>query len=179
MVETGDYVKLTHCRFPWSLSQDWNKEQEQGYKESVLADQCVHRHGSIILCSLSRQFIQLLLLSSSYVPWWWCYMLLCDNFIVNPSPCEPYRYKIYIEGSAWSVSQKNILACDSVTLLVKPQYYEFFSRGLMPLQHYWPIRADDKCRSIKHAVEWGNDNEKQVIHSSTWQLNSTQYLMEA
>nr|XP_027103795.1 protein O-glucosyltransferase 1-like [Coffea arabica] len=94
--------------------QDWNKEQEQGYKESVLADQCVH------------------------------------------------RYKIYIEGSAWSVSQKNILACDSVTLLVKPQYHEFFSRGLMPLQHYWPIRADDKCRSIKYAVEWGNNNEKQA-----------------
>ncbi|CAH9109684.1 unnamed protein product [Cuscuta europaea] len=69
-----------------------------------------------------------------------------------------HRYKIYIEGSAWSVSEKYILACDSVTLLVKPHYYDFYTRGLMPLKHYWPIRDDDKCRSIKHAVEWGNSH---------------------
>lgn len=68
------------------------------------------------------------------------------------------RYKIYIEGSAWSVSEKYILACDSVALLVKPLYYDFFSRSLMPIQHYWPVRQDDKCRSIKFAVEWGNNH---------------------
>ncbi|KAK9665516.1 hypothetical protein RND81_14G117100 [Saponaria officinalis] len=69
------------------------------------------------------------------------------------------KYKIYIEGSAWSVSEKYILACDSVTLLVKPKYYDFFSRGLMPIQHYWPIKENDKCRSIKYAVEWGNSHK--------------------
>nr|XP_027110318.1 O-glucosyltransferase rumi homolog isoform X1 [Coffea arabica]XP_027110319.1 O-glucosyltransferase rumi homolog isoform X1 [Coffea arabica] len=90
-------------------AQDWGREQQQGYKKSDLASQCIH------------------------------------------------RYKIYIEGSAWSVSEKYILACDSVTLLVTPQYYDFFTRGLMPLQHYWPIREDNKCRAIKHAVDWGNN----------------------
>ncbi|KAJ0041909.1 hypothetical protein Pint_17447 [Pistacia integerrima] len=72
------------------------------------------------------------------------------------------RYKIYIEGSAWSVSEKYILACDSVTLIVKPQYFDFFTRGLVPMRHYWPIKDDDKCRSIKFAVDWGNSHQREV-----------------
>ncbi|XP_024316779.1 uncharacterized protein LOC104583783 isoform X1 [Brachypodium distachyon] len=55
------------------------------------------------------------------------------------------RYKIYIEGSAWSISDKYILACDSMTLVI---YYDFFSRVLMPTKHYWPVRDDSKCSSI-------------------------------
>ncbi|XP_061999216.1 uncharacterized protein LOC133716529 [Rosa rugosa] len=73
-----------------------------------------------------------------------------------------HRYKIYIEGSAWSVSDKYILACDSVTLIVKPRYYDFFTRGLMPVHHYWPIKDDDKCRSIKYAVDWGNSHKQKA-----------------
>ncbi|WOL06066.1 O-glucosyltransferase [Canna indica] len=73
-----------------------------------------------------------------------------------------HRYKIYIEGSAWSVSEKYILACDSLTLMVTPKYYDFFTRGLMPVQHYWPIREDDKCRSIKFAVDWGNSHKEKT-----------------
>ncbi|CAI9092224.1 OLC1v1027413C2 [Oldenlandia corymbosa var. corymbosa] len=73
-----------------------------------------------------------------------------------------HRYKIYIEGIGWSVSEKYILACDSVTLLVKPRYYDFFSRGLIPLQHYWPIRVKDKCKAIKHAVDWGNSHPEEA-----------------
>ncbi|WVZ86540.1 hypothetical protein U9M48_033300, partial [Paspalum notatum var. saurae] len=71
-----------------------------------------------------------------------------------------HRYKIYIEGSAWSISEKYILACDSMTLLVTPKYYDFFSRSLMPIQHYWPVRDDDKCGSINHAVSWGNSHKQ-------------------
>ncbi|KAM0047335.1 putative protein xylosyltransferase [Helianthus debilis subsp. tardiflorus] len=95
-------------------AQDWLKESQQGYKQSDLASQCVH------------------------------------------------RYKIYIEGSAWSVSDKYILACDSVTFVVKPRYYDFFTRGLMPVHHYWPIKEDDKCRSIKFAVDWGNSHKQKA-----------------
>ncbi|EEF51389.1 protein O-glucosyltransferase 2 [Ricinus communis] len=73
-----------------------------------------------------------------------------------------HRYKIYIEGSAWSVSEKYILACDSVTLIVKPHYYDFFTRGLMPNHHYWPIKEDDKCKSIKFAVDWGNSHKQKA-----------------
>jgi hypothetical protein len=72
------------------------------------------------------------------------------------------RYKIYIEGYGWSVSEKYILACDSPTLLVKPRYYDFFTRSLQPLQHYWPIKENDKCKSIKHAVDWGNTHQQKV-----------------
>ena len=72
------------------------------------------------------------------------------------------RYKIYIEGTAWSVSEKYILACDSVALIVRPLYYDFFSRSLMPTVHYWPIKENDKCRSIKFAVEWGNSHMLKV-----------------
>ncbi|KAG0526782.1 hypothetical protein BDA96_06G175900 [Sorghum bicolor] len=68
-----------------------------------------------------------------------------------------HRYKIYIEGRGWSVSEKYILACDSVALMVRPRFHDFFSRGLSPLRHYWPVRGDrGMCRSIKYAVDWGN-----------------------
>ncbi|XP_068306414.1 uncharacterized protein [Pyrus communis] len=73
-----------------------------------------------------------------------------------------HRYKIYIEGYAWSVSEKYILACDSVTLLIKPKYYDFFTRGLQPVHHYWPIRHENKCRSIKFAVDWGNNHKQKA-----------------
>lgn len=72
------------------------------------------------------------------------------------------RYKIYVEGLAWSVSQKYILACDSMALLVNPHYYDFFTRSLLPTVHYWPINENDKCKSIKFAVDWGNKNAKKV-----------------
>ncbi|KAJ8749042.1 hypothetical protein K2173_013486 [Erythroxylum novogranatense] len=67
-----------------------------------------------------------------------------------------HRYKIYIEGWAWSVSEKYILACDSMTLIVKPSFYDFFSRSLEPMKHYWPLKTEKLCRSIEFAVEWGN-----------------------
>lgn len=73
-----------------------------------------------------------------------------------------HRYKIYIEGWAWSVSEKYIMACDSMTLYVRPKYYDFFIRGMMPLQHYWPIRDNSKCTSLKHAVHWGNTHLDQA-----------------
>ncbi|CAH8306355.1 unnamed protein product [Eruca vesicaria subsp. sativa] len=76
-----------------------------------------------------------------------------------------HRYKIYIEGEAWSVSEKYILSCDSMTLLVKPEYYDFFIRSMVPMKHYWPIRQINKCGDLKFAVEWGNNNtdKAQVI----------------
>ncbi|KAJ6710106.1 O-GLUCOSYLTRANSFERASE RUMI-like protein [Salix koriyanagi] len=73
-----------------------------------------------------------------------------------------HRYKIYIEGRGWSVSDKYILACDSMTLFVKPEYYDFFIRSMVPLQHYWPVSARNKCRDIKFAVEWGNSHTDKV-----------------
>ncbi|KAM7508671.1 hypothetical protein LguiA_019124 [Lonicera macranthoides] len=73
-----------------------------------------------------------------------------------------HRYKIYVEGIAWSVSEKYILACDSMSLLVTPHFYDFFTRSLVPTVHYWPINKDNKCNSVKFAVDWGNINTQKA-----------------
>ncbi|CAN8280539.1 unnamed protein product [Cochlearia groenlandica] len=73
-----------------------------------------------------------------------------------------HKYKIYIEGRAWSVSKKYILACDSMTLLIKPDYFDFFSRSMVPLKHYWPIKSKDNCGDLKFAVQWGNNNTRKA-----------------
>ncbi|AES80124.2 putative lipopolysaccharide-modifying protein [Medicago truncatula] len=67
-----------------------------------------------------------------------------------------HRYKIYVEGRSWSVSEKYIIACDSMTLFIKPRYYDFFTRSLVPYKHYWPINKQNMCQDIKYAVDWGN-----------------------
>ncbi|XP_010055154.3 O-glucosyltransferase rumi homolog [Eucalyptus grandis] len=94
--------------------QNWAAESREGFKESRLEDQCIH------------------------------------------------RYKIFVEGKAWSVSDKYILACDSTTLLIEPVYHDFFLRGMLPMEHYWPVRLNNKCRDIKFAVEWGNNHIKEA-----------------
>ncbi|KAF6153621.1 hypothetical protein GIB67_027488 [Kingdonia uniflora] len=69
-----------------------------------------------------------------------------------------YRYKIYAEGYAWSVSLKYILSCGSLPLIISPIYQDFFSRGLVPGENYWPISSSNLCQSIKFAVDWSNAN---------------------
>ncbi|XP_062196301.1 uncharacterized protein LOC133899328 [Phragmites australis] len=73
-----------------------------------------------------------------------------------------YRYKIFVRGRSWSVSEKYILACDSPMLLVATPYKDFFSRGLVAGRHYWPIDPARKCPSIKFAVDWGNAHPAQA-----------------
>ncbi|XP_059654226.1 uncharacterized protein LOC132300938 [Cornus florida] len=73
-----------------------------------------------------------------------------------------HRYKIYVEGVAWSVSEKYILACDSMSLLITPHYYDFYTRSLLPMIHYWPIKENHMCRSIKYAVNWGNKHMEEA-----------------
>ncbi|GAB4859947.1 hypothetical protein Ancab_011426 [Ancistrocladus abbreviatus] len=77
------------------------------------------------------------------------------------SQCN-HRYKIYAEGYAWSVSLKYIVACGSLTLLITPQYEDFFTRGLIPKKNYWPVPRTDLCRSIKNAVDWGNTHPSEA-----------------
>ncbi|XP_017215853.2 uncharacterized protein LOC108193627 [Daucus carota subsp. sativus] len=114
--------------------QDWNKESKVGYKQSNLEDQCTH----IIFFYIIH---------------------LGLRFIIRHLMHLALKY---IEGWAWSVSEKYIPACDSPTLFVTPRFYDFFTRGMVPLTHYWPIRDRDKCRSLKFAVEWGNNNTEKA-----------------
>ena len=134
------------------IFQNWTLESQIGYKTSGLANQCTHRYIWYSSCLLNK-----CLISKSN----WSYKLFFVFFDI------PRRYKIYIEGFGWSVSEKYILACDSTTLLVKPKFYDFFTRGLQPLHHYWPIRTDGKCKSIKFAVDWGNNHQQKVSLSDT------------
>ncbi|MCO5574928.1 hypothetical protein L7F22_028723 [Adiantum nelumboides] len=69
-----------------------------------------------------------------------------------------HRYKIYAEGWGWSVSLKYIMACDSPTFIIDPVFHDFFSRGLTPMKHFWPLRRDKICDSIKFGTGWGNNN---------------------
>lgn len=73
------------------------------------------------------------------------------------------RYKIYVEGVSWSVSKKYILACDSSALLIHSKYHDFFSRGLIPMQHYYPVKEDFTCDSINSTVSFGNSHQQEVI----------------
>ncbi|KAK9742953.1 hypothetical protein RND81_03G207600 [Saponaria officinalis] len=114
-LHTGARKRLSECNSieNWGaqiIQQNWAKEAREGFRNSDLSKQCVH------------------------------------------------RYKIYMEGNAWSVSEKYILACDSMTLLVNPIYYDFFTRTLIPMKHYWPVNPNNLCKSIKFAVNWGNNN---------------------
>ncbi|XP_054785288.1 uncharacterized protein LOC129291785 [Prosopis cineraria] len=80
-----------------------------------------------------------------------------NNHTKLENQCD-HRYKIYVEGRSWSVSEKYILACDSMALFIQPNYYDFFSRSLVPLHHYWPVSVKNMCQDITFAVEWGNSN---------------------
>ncbi|OEL27866.1 hypothetical protein BAE44_0011113 [Dichanthelium oligosanthes] len=73
-----------------------------------------------------------------------------------------YRYKIFVRGRSWSVSEKYILACDSPVLLLATPFKDFFSRGLVAGRHYWPIDPARKCPAIKFAVDWGNAHQAQA-----------------
>ncbi|KAL0397885.1 UNVERIFIED_CONTAM: hypothetical protein Scaly_0236900 [Sesamum calycinum] len=35
-------------------------------------------------------------------------------------------------------------------------------RGMTPQHHYWPVRENAKCRSLKFAVEWGNNHTEKA-----------------
>ncbi|KAL6901001.1 hypothetical protein ACP4OV_005677 [Aristida adscensionis] len=74
-----------------------------------------------------------------------------------------YRYKIFVQGRSWSVSEKYILACDSPALLVATPFRDFFSRGLVAGRHYWPVEhSPEMCAAVKFAVDWGNAHPAQA-----------------
>lgn len=60
---------------------------------------------------------------------------------------------------------------------MRPRYHDFFIRGMVPLQHYWPIRDNSKCTSLKFAVEWGNNHTKEVGEDKCHESVITFYLL--
>lgn len=108
---------------------------------------------------------------------WYLHSSSRKDFLLTIHFC---RYKIYAEGYAWSVSMKYILSCGSLSLIISPQYEDFFSRGLIPGKNFWPISSADLCPSLKYAVDWGNAHPAEVwsllfisLHVIYIQLTST------
>ncbi|XP_057723938.1 uncharacterized protein LOC130939887 [Arachis stenosperma] len=73
----------------------------------------------------------------------------------------------------WSVSEKYIIACDSMTMFIEFQYFDFFTRNMVPLQQYWPISTTNICEHIKFAVDWDNshqDKAQQIEKGGTYYI---------
>ncbi|GAQ84495.1 hypothetical protein KFL_001910140 [Klebsormidium nitens] len=70
-----------------------------------------------------------------------------------------YRYRIYAEGSAWSVSIKYGLACGSTMLLVEPVFKAFYDHGLRDGENCLVVpKHPALCENMRDKVRWGNDN---------------------
>jgi hypothetical protein len=128
---TRDHIKV--------FRQDWGAAIRNGFKDSNLAKQC---RWVVVLCVIIFGVNYLL-------------TIIKQELLQFACACR-YRYKIFVQGRSWSVSEKYILACDSPVLLVATPFKDFFSRGLVAGKHYWPIDPARKCQAIKFAVDWGN-----------------------
>lgn len=72
---------------------------------------------------------------------------------VGPREHCAYRYLLNFDGVAASFRLKNLLACGSTVLYVRPEWIEFFYYALVPWQHYVPLpydvaAADDTLRML-------------------------------
>ncbi|CAL5401025.1 unnamed protein product [Camellia sinensis] len=158
---------------------DWKFTREEKFKNTDLANQCTHRNiarNEVVLEVPKKFWINPDIVSGSVIgsvcgglkPWVSVALFLIrEKKLGDDSQWRYYidilpEYKIYVEGAAWSVSEKYILACDSMSLLVTPHYYDFFTRSLLPSIHYWPINENDMCKSIKFAVDWGNKHPQKA-----------------
>ncbi|KAK6794465.1 hypothetical protein RDI58_007918 [Solanum bulbocastanum] len=77
-----------------------------------------------------------------------------DMLKCNVSEKQDWNARIYKQD--WIKEQKQGFKQSNLASQCK------HSRGLMPLIHYWPVNNNDKCRSIKHAVDWGNTHQKEA-----------------
>jgi len=62
------------------------------------------------------------------------------------------RYLMYIEADAWATNLKQKLACGSVLMSAKMEFYEFFTRALQPNEHYVEVDTIDMCQDTARKV---------------------------
>ena len=62
------------------------------------------------------------------------------------------RYPMYIESDAWVTNLKQKLACGSIIISNKMEYYEFFTRALQPGLHYVQVDPGDLCNDTAFKV---------------------------
>ena len=62
------------------------------------------------------------------------------------------RYPMYIESDAWVTNLKQKLACGSILISNKMEYYEWFTRALQPGLHYVQVDPGDLCNDTAFKV---------------------------
>ncbi|BBN68226.1 hypothetical protein Prudu_339S000300 [Prunus dulcis] len=82
-----------------------------------------------------------------------------DLLKCNVSDKNDWNTRLYIQN--WEQESKQGFKDSNLENQCKhrPRYHDFFMRGMEPLQHFWPIRDNSKCTSLKFAVEWGNNHK--------------------
>lgn len=59
---------------------------------------------------------------------------------------------MYIESKAWVTNLKQKLACGSILISNKMEYFEFFTRALKPGIHYVEVDANNLCLDTAEKV---------------------------
>ena len=65
---------------------------------------------------------------------------------------------MYIESDAWVTNLKQKLACGSVLMSNEMEFYEFFTRALVPGVHYVELDSKNLCRdaAAKVSLPWAS-----------------------
>lgn len=72
---------------------------------------------------------------------------------------------MYIESKAWVTNLKQKLACGSILVSNKMEYYEFFTRALKPGVHYVEVDANNLCLDTADKVRPTADLATQGLDS--------------
>eukprot|EP00887_Chlorella_sp_A99_P007639 scaffold20.g7639.t1 len=86
-----------------------------------------------------------------------------DAALVSPGPKPAVAlqetYNVYIESDAYASNLKQKLACGSLLVALKMEYWEFYGRALQPGQHYVEItnEEDHVCEELLPLVRDLND----------------------
>ncbi|KAK1266111.1 hypothetical protein QJS04_geneDACA000444 [Acorus gramineus] len=83
-----------------------------------------------------------------------------DLLQCNVSNAQDWNARLYAQD--WLRETQQGFKQSNLANQCDHRYYDFFTRGLMPGHHYWPIRDDNKCRAIKFAVDWGNTHKEEA-----------------
>ena len=81
------------------------------------------------------------------------------DLVVDPTPRDivlcvlPCRYPMYIESKAWVTNLKQKLACGSILISNKMEYFEFFTRALKPGIHYVEVDQNNLCLDTAEKVQ--------------------------
>jgi uncharacterized membrane protein len=79
---------------------------------------------------------------------------------------------MYIESKAWVTNLKQKLACGSILISNKMEYFEFFTRALKPGIHYVEVDQNNICTDTAEKVSFPCFSRASGLHldllSKSW-----------